>query len=127
MKKLMKPYGKELILDLHECNPEYFTRHKIGKFLKQLCIDIDMKRATLHWWDDMGVPEEKKLTEPHLKGTSAIQFITTSNITIHVLDILKKVFINVFSCKDFDHKLVIKKAESFFGGYVVQNKVIKRL
>ena len=44
-------YGKEIILDLHECDPSTFTRESIGKYFKYLCLIIDMEACDLHWWD----------------------------------------------------------------------------
>ena len=86
-----------------------------------------MQKCERVWWDDHGLPEEECQTEPHLKGTTAIQFIMTSNITIHTLDKLKKVFINVFSCKDFDAHLATAITVKHFKGKVVNRKVIDRL
>jgi len=123
----MADYGKELILDLHKCNPKCFTRREITIFFKQLCDCINMERAKLTWWDDLHTPESEKETEPHLVGTSAVQFIKTSNITIHTLDIMKRVYINIFSCKEFDHNLAAKVSKSCFGGEIIQKKVIRRI
>tara|TARA_B100000508_G_scaffold141090_1_gene146262 strand:+ start:4348 stop:4731 length:384 start_codon:yes stop_codon:yes gene_type:complete len=127
MTKLESKYGKEVILDLHNCNPDTFTREKIGQYFVDLCELIDMERADLHWWDDLDLPEEEHDTEPHLKGTSAIQFITTSNITIHTLDMLKAVYINLFSCKDFDPEVVKEFTTKWFEGEVVNHHIIDRL
>lgn len=126
MERLKDSYGKELILDLHSCNPEKFTRESIEKYFIDLCELIEMQRADLHWWDDLDVPEEEKSTEPHLKGTSAIQFITTSNITIHTLDILKNVYLNIFSCKDFDPEVAKNFSEKWFEGDAVTSQIIIR-
>jgi S-adenosylmethionine/arginine decarboxylase-like enzyme len=120
-------YGKELILDLHECNSITFTRKEIAEFMIKLCNLISMERCTLHFWDYENQPEEYKLAEDHLKGTSAIQFITTSNITIHTLDVLDKVFINIFTCKDFDPIIASEFCASWFGGIIAQRKVIDRI
>ena len=126
MKKSKKPYGKELILDLHNCDAKQFNRKAIKKFFQELCKLIDMKRCELYWWDDYGLPQNERQTEPHLKGTSAIQFIMTSNITIHTLDILKSVYLNIFSCKDFDAKKAARFSSKFFKGKVANNVVIER-
>lgn len=123
----MSDYGKELILDLHECNPATFTRKSIRAYLKKLCSLIGMQRGDLHWWDDLHTPEEEKQTAPHLVGTSAVQFITTSNIIIHTLDILRRVYLNIFSCKDFDDNIVIEFTEGWFGGYIKNLKRVRRL
>ena len=85
-----------------------------------------MERCKLSWWDDYGVPPEEQQTEPHLKGTSAIQFIITSNITIHTLDILKSVYINIFSCKDFDAQKAEDFTKEWFKGKVVNSLLVER-
>ena len=95
-------YGQELILDLHDCDPSRFTRHDISDYLDRLCALIDMERCDLHFWDDVGVPESDQQSHPKTKGTSAVQFILTSTIVIHTLDLLKAAYINIFSCKTFN-------------------------
>lgn len=122
-----KKYGKELIIDLHNCDATTFTRESIERYFVELCDLIDMERADLHWWDDLDLPPEEHDTEPHLKGTSAIQFITTSNITIHTLDLLKAVYINLFSCKEFDAEVAKKFTEKFFKGETAAHYVIDRI
>jgi len=119
-------YGKELILDLHECDVVVFTRHGIARYFENLCSLIDMQRCEMHFWDDVGVPEEEKQTSPHTKGTSAIQFILTSNITIHTLDTLRAVYVNIFSCKDFDADVATAFTVKWFSGKVVNKVVIDR-
>lgn len=86
-----------------------------------------MKRAKLTWWDDYNVPVEERQTEPHLKGTSAVQFIMTSNITIHTLDILGAVYINLFSCKEFDAEIVKNFSADWFKGKIVSSHEINRI
>ena len=123
----MDTYGKELILDLHHCATITFTRLSIRRYFNKLCKLIDMERGELFWWDDFNTPEGEKETMPHLKGTSAVQFIKTSNITIHTLDILQKVFINIFSCKDFDVELVTRFTGDWFEGEIVSQSIVRRL
>lgn len=120
-------YGQELIIDLHDCNSTRFTRKSIRDYFEKVCNLIGMKREKLCWWDDLYTPEIEKETESHLVGTSAVQFIKTSNITIHALDKLNKIFINVFSCKDFDDTVVSQFSEKWFEGRIVHKKVIQRI
>ena len=98
----VSPYGQELILDLHQCDVSRFSRSAIEQFCMELCELIDMERCDLHFWDDVGVPEEEQQTHPKTKGTSAVQFILTSTIVIHTLDLMEAVYVNVFSCNEFD-------------------------
>ena len=122
----MGGYGKELILDLSNCDPSRFTRADIEKFFIMLCKKIHMKRHELFWWDDAGLPKEGRQTAAHLKGTSAVQFIMTSNITIHTLDLLKAVYINIFSCKDFDADVAAQFSADWFRGEIASAKVVNR-
>ncbi len=122
----MNSYGKELILDLHGCDTSTFNRKSIRNFFKELCKVIDMERCKLSWWDDYGVPPKEQETESHMKGTSAIQFIKTSNITIHTLDLMKNVYLNIFSCKEFDTNAAKEFSQEWFRGKVVNSQVIER-
>lgn len=126
MTDLGRPYGKELILDLHECDPAMFTREHLERFLVDLCELIDMRREDLHFWDDEGLPIEEHQTAPHLKGTSAVQFLLTSNVTIHTLDLLRSVYLNIFSCKEFDANEATAFSIAFFGGCLVNRREIDR-
>ncbi len=110
-----RPYGYELILDLHGCDVSKFNRTSLDNYFEKLCKAIDMKRADLHFWDYKGVPVEERPKEAHLLGTSAVQFITTSNIVIHTLDVLKAVYVNIFSCKPFDEKKAEEITKEWFG------------
>jgi S-adenosylmethionine decarboxylase len=122
----MEDYGKEIILDLHNCNSDRFTRKSIRSYFKKICNLIGMERCKLCWWDDLHTSKEDKETEPHLVGTSAVQFIKTSNITIHTLDILKRVYLNIFSCKYFKESIVIHFTEDWFEGKIVNKVVVRR-
>ncbi len=123
----MKNYGIELILDLHDCDPATFTRKSIRKYFKELCILIDMERGKLCWWDDLYTPEAEKEIEPHLVGTSAVQFIKTSSLVIHALDLMKTAHLNIFSCKSFDPDVVVDFSAVWFNGKVVNTQTVKRI
>ena len=124
----MKDYGIELILDIHDCDPSVFNRSDLAVFVKELCDLIDMEREDLYFWDYEDEYQEVYDNLPaHLKGTSLVQFIKTSNIVIHTLDDLRKVFLNIFTCKDFVIEDAKKYSEQFFGGKIVRAHVIRRI
>jgi len=95
-------YGKEVAFDCYLCDVAKFNRKSLRTFFDKLVKLLDMEKGDLHFWDDVGVPDEEKQTKFETTGTSAIQFILTSNITVHCLDKLERVYINIFSCKDFN-------------------------
>jgi S-adenosylmethionine/arginine decarboxylase-like enzyme len=119
-------YGTELILDLHDCNPRTFTRQSIQSFLRQLCTQIGMKREDLHFWDYKQHPRLAAKAPPHLKGTSAVQFIATSTIVIHTLENMRKVFVNIFSCNEFDAGTAAGLTEDWFDGNITTYQVVTR-
>lgn len=122
----MDIYGVELILDLHDCDPVTFTRKSIRKYFKELCVLIDMERGKLIWWDDLYTPEAEKETEPHLVGTSAVQFIKTSSLVVHALDLMEMIYLNIFSCKKFNPEIVIDFSTEWFRGQVLSSHIISR-
>lgn len=113
-KRKTKPYGYELVLDLHDCNSEKFNRADVDRYFTELCRRISMEKCEVHFWDDIGVPPDERQTLPHTKGTSAVCFILTSSIVIHTLDDLNAVYVNIFSCKEFDPVLAAKFTEEWF-------------
>jgi len=124
----MKTYGKELILDLFDCDTSVNDVISIEQFFIGLCDLIDMERAVdpdtghnLAWYWTEG-PEE----EPHIVGTSAVQFIRTSNITVHTLSQLKTVYLNIFSCKDFDSRAAVRFSAAFFAGRIKNSITLER-
>ncbi len=127
MDKPEKPYGFELIMDLHGCDVGRFNRESLDGYFEKLCKAIDMKKCERYFWDDIGLPEEEKQTSPHTKGSSAVQFILTSSIVIHTLDLLEAVYVNIFSCKEFDEKIAEKITKEWFGANGCRAQFIERI
>lgn len=103
------PYGLELIIDLHECDLDgLVNREKLTEFFVRVCKIIDMKRhgGPLFWEDNSDMP--------HLRGISAMQFIETSTIVCHPLPMLQSVYVNIFSCKDFNNDAALKFCMDFW-------------
>ena len=103
------PYGSELIIDLHDCDLEgLVNKEKLTEFFVTLCEKIDMTRHgdPLFWEDYSDLP--------HLNGVSAMQFIETSTIVCHPLPMLKSVYVNVFSCKEFDEQVALDYCVDFW-------------
>ena len=71
------PYGSELVLDLHGCDSNTFSRSSLDQYFTELCELIDMEKCEVHFWDDVGVDPDEQQTSPQTKGTSAVCFILT--------------------------------------------------
>lgn len=127
MIKQDKPYGFELIMDLHGCDVSKFNRKCLKNYFTRLCNAIDMKKCECYFWDDVGVPVEERQTSPHTKGTSAVQFILTSSIVVHTLDLLEVVYINIFSCKWFDKDKAEELTQGWFGAKQLKSHFLERI
>lgn len=108
-------YGIEYVIDLYGCDARQFTIPAVKMFMRRLCRILHLHPEELHIWgyDD---PKEKAEAPAHLKGVSAVQFIKTSNITLHCLDDLGLACVNVFTCGRFQH-CDIAEARNFCMGW----------
>ncbi len=123
---MAKAYGYELILDLRGCNVAKFNRTDLRKFFRELCKLIDMKRGELHFWDDWRVPKAERQTRPETTGTSAVQFILTSSIVVHTLDLLGAAYVNLFSCKPFDQAATTLFVREWFEAQLCDVQLVER-
>jgi len=114
-------YGLELIIDLKGCDLENLTKESLQKFFVELCDQIKMVRhGDPLFWEDWSVT-------PHLNGISAIQFIQTSNVVCHALPLLNAVYLNIFSCKEFDTDVVLKFSKKYWGATSATHSVVTRV
>ena len=107
------------------CDSGKFTRENITDYLNRVCVAIGATQCELHFWDDDGLPIEERQTKAKTKGRTAIQFLLESNITIHTLDILKEVYVNVFYCGEFDRDIVDRLTEEYFSGTVFSRMITR--
>ena len=117
-------YGVELIIDLHDCGNASIEVDVQG-FCEELCELVGMvfDEYFFHPWESL--PGEAK--NPKTWGVSAVQFIITSNITVHVLPLMRQVHVNLFSCKDFDGIVAANFCENYFKGKAVTKGMVNRL
>ena len=114
-------YGKELILDLIECDPRLIrSKRKILEYCIQICKLIKMKRY--------GKPfiERFALDSDFAAGYSLVQLIETSSISGHFSEAWNRVYINIFSCKNFNHKTARSFTKKFFKAKKIKNRVLIR-
>lgn len=117
---MKKPYGIELILDLKGCDLPDLSQKQMHEFLVSICDLIEMTRHgdPMYWEDDSGIP--------HLHGVSAVQFIETSTIVCHCLPLLRAVYLNLFSCKEFDQQKAAEFCVRFWGADEVTSTLVTR-
>ena len=107
--KMNKDYGKELILDLYDCNPKSIgSKKKILEYSNKLCNLIKVKKY--------GKPIVKRfaLHLDYAAGYSLVQLIEASLISGHFSELWNRAYINIFSCKLFNDKKVTDFTKKFF-------------
>jgi len=104
-----------------------FNRESLDSYFEKLCKAIKMVKCERYFWDDVGVPKEEQQTSPHTKGTSAVQFILTSTIVIHTLELMEAAYINIFSCKEYDAGVAEQITREWFGAEECKTHFIERI
>ncbi|OHA65159.1 MAG: hypothetical protein A3D64_02580 [Candidatus Wildermuthbacteria bacterium RIFCSPHIGHO2_02_FULL_49_9] len=116
-----KLYGKELLLTLIDCNPETLrSKQKIVAFTKQMCGVIGMKPYGKPFVARFGLGKD------FTAGYSLAQLIETSSITGHFSELWNRVYLDVFSCKEYDEKKAAAFAKKYFGTKRVIQKLVYR-
>lgn len=114
-------WGMELSIDLYHCNPDTIrSAEKIKEFAVQLCDLIKVKRFGEPIIVDFG-------EDPRVSGYSLCQLIETSLVSGHFANQTNAAYINVFSCKEFDHHVVEDFCKTFFEAKEVQPMVNYRM
>jgi S-adenosylmethionine/arginine decarboxylase-like enzyme len=114
-------YGYELIMDLYGCDKKVITsRKKLKEYVDKLCKLIDMKKfgqTLIPYFGDNAA---------YTKGYSMMQFIETSSITGHFSDLWLTAYINIFSCKTYDHVKAKNFTKKFFKVKSMRSRLIVR-
>ncbi|MBZ0255054.1 S-adenosylmethionine decarboxylase [bacterium] len=111
-------YGKHLIASFKHCNQNIIDKDFISDFLHQLAIDIDMQ--------PFGQPIVERFGEGIEIGISGVQLIETSAITVHTNDMARDLYLDVFSCKDFEADDVLQYVQDRFAPEESSHKVLLR-
>lgn len=105
-----KAWGLHAGIDIYGCRGETIQdAGEIKRFVVELCELIKMKRFGETVVVNFG--EDEKVA-----GYSMTQLIETSLISAHFANLTNTVYLDVFSCKCYDPKVVAKFAQKFFGG-----------
>ncbi|MEK7581908.1 MAG: S-adenosylmethionine decarboxylase [Patescibacteria group bacterium] len=108
-------WGLSASVDLYGCNPKTIRNaKKIKQFVYELCELIDMKRFGKCTVVNFGKDER-------VAGYSMTQLIETSLISGHFANKTNSAYLDIFSCKYFDHQKILRFAKKFFGAknYIV--------
>lgn len=116
----MEHWGKHLIIDARGCNIDRVTDSEyITHFTKELVKQIEMV--------PFGEPQVVHFADgTDLAGWTMIQLIETSCITGHFCDINGDLYLDVFSCKDFEEQRVTNLLQHMFSPDEIKSQVVMR-
>lgn len=116
-----KLYGKELLLTLIDCNPKTLrSKRKIVAFTAQMCRVIGMKPYGKPFVGRFGLGRD------FTAGYSMVQLIETSSITGHFGELWNRIYLDIFSCKEYDEKKAAAFAKKYFSAKRVIQKLVYR-
>lgn len=105
-----KAWGLSTSVDVYHCEPAAIRdAEKIREFVRQLCDKLEMKRFGECQVVDFG--EEERVA-----GFSMTQLIETSLISGHFANASNAAYLDIFSCKYFEPRVMAEFATSYFGG-----------
>ena len=114
-------WGYHLLLDCGECNITAITSEDtIKKFIADLVSSIDMVAIGEPWI------ARTAIGQPDKEGFSVYQLIVTSNISAHIVDESRQIYLDVFSCKPYDIDTVKEIVQKWFGPKSIKQNYIKR-
>ena len=114
-----KTFGWELNIDLYDCDPEIL---KSGKLIRKYVVDL-CQHLKINRWGPLTL---KHYGQVHLQGYSFMQLIEASSIIGHFCEAYNTIYIDVFSCKKFDIKLIRDFTAKFFKAKKCVSRVITR-
>ncbi len=105
-------FGRELLIDLDDCSGEITNIKSLNKLIDDICLIGGMSRKgepLIEYFPDDDFNRERDIV-----GYSICQIISLSNITFHINEISKTVYINYFTCGDLKVDETMEVIRNYF-------------
>ncbi len=116
-----KPFGYMLMIDASGCNGNITSKEHIQKFVNNLVDLMGMKKkgdTIFEYFEDNEYNRERDIV-----GYSVCQIISLSNITIHINEISKTIYLDIFTCGQLDETQI----SILFSDYFLPKKIKKNM
>ena len=119
-----KVFGQELLLDGYNCLGKIDNQNYIQLFIDELVLKSNMKKKAdtiFEYFEDNEYNRERDIV-----GYSVIQVITLSNITLHINEISKSIYLNFFTCGELNDELVVKLFKDYYNPEHFRVSIVER-
>ena len=117
--KALRTWGKHMMIDAGGCSAHTIRDPTlIHHFTAALVHRIKMV--------PYGPAQVVMFGTGNKKGYTMVQLIETSNICAHFVEENNSMYLDVFSCKDFDPLIVKATLEEFFQARTIKSRVVTR-
>ena len=119
-----KAFGVHYILDADNCEGEIKDRKHIQDFIDTLVSKLGMKKkgeTVFEYFEDNDYNRQRDIV-----GWSVVQIISLSNITIHINEISRTIYLDVFTCGELDDLTIGLLFSDFFKATKMKKQIIYR-
>ena len=117
-------FGKELIIDADDCKGNITDKDYIQKFINELVETLGMKKkgdTIFEYFENNDYNRTRDIV-----GYSVVQIISLSNITLHINEISKTFYVNIFTCGELDDLKAILLFSEYFKPMKMKKQIIIR-
>jgi S-adenosylmethionine/arginine decarboxylase-like enzyme len=121
---MSKIFGQELLMDAYNCQKYLNNKDYIQLFIDELVLKSNMKKkgeTIFEYFEDNEYNRERDIV-----GYSVVQIISLSNITLHINEISKSIYLNFFTCGELNDELVVKIFKDYFDPEHFRVSIVER-
>ena len=121
---MSKIFGRELLMDAYNCQSYLDKKEYIQLFIDELVLKTNMKKKNKTIFEYFEKTDYN--VERDIVGFSVVQIISLSNITLHINEISKSVYLNYFTCGELNDELVVKIFKNYFDPEHFRISIVER-
>lgn len=117
-------FGEELLIDADNCIGDISNKNHIQEFINKLVDLMKMKKmgdTQFIYFENNEYNREKDIV-----GYTVFQCISLSNITIHINEISKTIYADIFTCSKLDDVQIILLFSEYFTPMKIKKQKIFR-
>lgn len=121
--------GTHLMVDGYVSDPKVFASHHLKSLFPLMAHQLEMTLLAPPVFYEVAIDPSKMGGDVFRDegGVTAFAVVSTSHISVHCWPLQRFFSLDVFSCKDFDPKIVLKLVTKFLGVGKANSHMILRV